>query len=323
MAKKKQIKIKKSHVKWAAVAVVLILAAVILFPYATNNTTEPVEETNITEIVDTTNIAELGDLVTINYVLKLDNGKIVDTNDEILAKEAGLTTYKKGPYKFILGQSNKLPTFDQAVEGLKVGEKKTIIIKPIEPVLTFKMNITDKKPRRILYPRIKSYTFAEYESKFKEPAIPNNIISNVDEQPWPLQILNVTEKYVVTQAMVRPGDSFFVPGQEWKSQVLRLSDRVIEFVQDPRIGLVFDTPYGTAEMTNVTISDILFTHTPVQGKELKQKVTTGKQQGRTFDFEVLDVGEKDFVIRRTNYLAQELANIEVEVLELVKDVKEI
>ncbi|MBW2994227.1 hypothetical protein KY315_02295, partial [Candidatus Woesearchaeota archaeon] len=187
----------------------------------------------------------------------------------------------------------------------------------------FKINITYKKPRRIMYPRIKSYTLAEYESKFQEPAIVNNIISNVDEQPWPLQIINVTEKYVVTQAMVRSGDSFFVPGQEWKSQVLRLSDKIIEFVQDPKIGLVFDTPYGTAEMTNVTISNIFFTHTPVQGKALKQKVTTGKQQGKTFDFEVLDVSEKDFVIRRTNYLAQELANIEVEVLELVKDVKEI
>jgi hypothetical protein len=323
MAKNKQVKIKKSHVKWAAVAVILILAAVILFPYATNNTQEPVEKINITEIVDTSNLAERGDLLTINYVLRLDNGKIVDTNNADLAKEAGLTTYTKGPYKFILGQSNKLPTFDQAIEGLKVGEKQTIIIKPTEQVLTFKINITDKKPRRILYPRIKPYTFAEYESKFKEPAIVNNIISNIEELPWPLQIINVTEKYVVTQAMVRAGDSFFVPGQEWKSQVLRLSDKVVEFVQDPKIGLVFDTPYGTAEMTNVTISNIFFTHTPVQGKELKQKITDGKQQGKTFDFEVLDVGEDSFVIRRTNYLAQELANIEVEVLEIVKDVKEI
>jgi len=324
MAKKKKkniVKIKKSHIKWALLVAVLIIAAVVLWPMA-KKAPEPAE-TNLTELADMSQTAELGDLVTINYVLRLDNGKLVDTNDADLAEEAGLQNYVKGPFKFILGQSNKLPTFDKAVEGLKVGEKKTVIMKPIENVLVFSINITDKKPRRILFPRIKNYPLAEYEEKFKEPAIVNNIISNIDEFPWPQQIINVTEKYVVTQAMVRPGESFFIPGQEWKSQAMRVSDKVVEFVQNPKIGLVFDTPYGTAEITNVTISNIFFTHTPEQGKLLKQKITTGKQQGRTFDFEVLDITEDDFVIRRTNYLAQELANIEVQVLDLVKDVKEI
>lgn len=323
MAKKKNVKIKKSHLKWGAFAIVLIIAAVLLFPYASNDVPEPVEETNITEVIDTSNIAELGDLVTINYVMKLDNGEIVDTNNEKLAKEAGLTTYTKGPYKFILGQSNKLPTFDEAIEGLETGEKKTIIIQPMEPVLTIAINISDKKPRRILYPRIKTYTFEEYNASFKEPSIVGNIISNIEEQPWPVQIINITEKYVVTQAMVRPGESFFIPGQEWKSQVMRMDDKVIEFVQNPKIGLVFETPYGTAEITNVTISNVEFKHMPEQGKELKQKITSGKKQGQTFAFEVLDIRDDEFVIRRINYLAQELANIEVEVLEIIKDVKEI
>ena len=170
MAKKKKkniVKIKKSHIKWALLVAVLIIAAVILWPMATKKAPEPAE-TNLTELADMSKTAELGDLVTINYVLRLDNGKLVDTNNEELAKEAGLQNYVKGPFKFILGQSNKLPTFDKAVEGLTLGEKKTIMIKPVEPVLVFSINITDKKPRRILFPRVKNYPLAEIRVRFSQ-----------------------------------------------------------------------------------------------------------------------------------------------------------
>ena len=317
----KKVKIKKDYIKWALFVAILAIVVFFLLPIAKKENID--SKTNITEITDKSKIAEMGDLVTINYVLRLDNGEVVDTNNEELAKEAGLETYTKGPFKFILGQSNKLPTFDQAIEGLKLGEKKTIIIKPIESVLVLGINMTEKKPRRILYPRLKKFSLEEYENSFKEPAIIDNIISNVEVAPWPFQILNATDKYILAQIMVRPGESFFIPGQEWKSQVMRTSDRVIEFVQNPKIGLVFDTPYGTAEITNVTISNIYFKHTPEEGKLLKQKLTSGKSQGRTFDFEVLDIREDEFIIRRTNHLAQELTNIEVEMLELEKNVKQL
>ena len=315
MAKKKS-KPKKKYIKWVFLAAILVIAVLFLLPSGKKE--EPAA--NMTEL-DKTNIAEKGDLVTINYILRLDNGKVVDTNDEELAKEAGLGTYVKGPFKFILGQSNKIPTFDQAIEGLKLGEKKTIIIKPIEKVLTLSIPISEDKPRRILYPRIKPFTKEEYEQNFKEIAKVDNIISNIDLYPWPLKIINITEKYIVTQAMVRPGEDFFIPGQEWKSKALRASEKVIEFVQNPKTGLVFDTPYGTAEMKNVTMSRLYFEHVPEQGKLLKQKLTAGEKQGATFEFEVLDIRADEFVIRRTNYLPQELANLEVEILELVKNVK--
>ncbi len=317
----KKVKIKKSYIKWALIIAVLIVVAVFLLQL---EKIEPEPETNITEIEDRSKIAEMGDLVTINYVLRLDNGKVADTNDEELAKEAELQNYVKGPFKFILGQSNKLKTFDEAIKGLKLGEKKTVMIEPMEPVLAVKINISDSRPRRILYPRTDNLLWKKYNETFSmEPAVINNIISNPEKYPWPLQVMNVTEKYVVTQIMVRPGESFFIPGQEWKSQVMRTSDKVIEFVQNPKIGLVFNTPYGTAEITNVTISSIFFTHTPEQGKEFKQRMGEGKKQGMTFDFEILDIRSKDFVIRRTNYLAQELAHLEVEILEIQKNVKEI
>jgi len=317
----KKVKIKKSYLKWALIAAIIIIVAVFLLKLEGQ---EPEPEINITEIEDTSKIAEKGDLVTIDYAMRLDNGKLVDTNDPDLAKEAGLDNYIKGPFKFIVGQSNKLPSFDEAVEGLKLGEKKKIIIKPIEPVLALTLNKTDSRPRKILYPRIELLSWKEYNETFpNEPAVIKNIVSNPEAYPWPLQIINTTDKRVITQIQVRPGESFFIPGQAWKSQVMRTSDKIIEFVQNPKVGLVFDTPYGTAEITNVTISDIHFKHTPEQGKIFEQRLSEGKKQGMTFDFEVLEVDKDEFVIRRTNYLAQELANLEVELLDIQKDVKEL
>ena len=316
----KKVKIKKGYVKWAAIIILVVIAALVLWPIAKERF---MTQGNLTEITDKSKIAEKGDLLTINYVLKLDNGKIVDTNNAEVAKEAELQTYTKGPFKFILGQSNKIKTFDEAIDGLELGENKTIMLQPLEPVLIFKINMSDSRPRRILHPRIKTFKKAEYAETFQEPALPNNIVSNIDKYPWPFKIMNVTDKYVVTQIQIRPGDSVTIPGLAWKSQAMRLDKRVIEFVQNPQIGLIFDTPYGTAEITNTTMSKIFFDHTPEQGKLLKQRMTSGKKQGMTFNFEVLDIRTDEFVIRRTDYLPQELMNLQVEVLELQKGVKDI
>lgn len=318
---KKEVKIKKSYIKWAALLAIIILAAVFLLPG--QNTQEPAKP-NLTQIEDKSKTAEFGDLVTINYELRLDNGKLVDTNDPDLAEEAGLKTYTKGPFKFILGQSNKLPAFDKAIAGLKLGEKETVVIEPTEPVLAIPINITENKPRKILYPRIKILKHKEYNETFPmEPAVENNIVSNPEKYPWPLQVRNVTEKYVVLQMRVNPGESYIIPGQEWKSQVMRTSDKVVEFVQNPKTGQIIQTPYGTAEVTNVTISDIQLKHNPEQGQVFTQRLTAGKQRGMTYDFEVLDIREEEFIIRRTNYLPQELLSLEVEITDIQKDVKEI
>jgi hypothetical protein len=316
----KKVKIKKEYVKWVAIIIIVIIAAVILWPIAKEKF---MTDGNVTEVTDKSKIAELGDLVTVNYVLKLDNGKVVDTNNAELAEEAELKTYQKGPFKFILGQSNKIRTFDEAIKGLEVGENKTIVLRPIEPVLALTINMSDNRPRRILHPRVKPFKKEEYAKIFQEPALPNNIVSNIDKYPWPFKILNVTDKYVVTQIEIRAGDSVTIPGLEWQSQALRMDDKVIEFVQNPKVGLIFDTPYGTAEITNVTMSKIYFKHTPEQGKSLKQRMASGKQQGVTYDFTVLDIREEEFIIRRTNYLPQELMSLQVEVLELQKGVKDI
>ncbi|PTS85337.1 peptidylprolyl isomerase [Pseudomonas sp. HMWF032] len=56
--------------------------------------------------------------VTLHFALKLDNGDVVDS------------TFDKQPATFKVGDGNLLPGFEQAIYGLKAGDKRSLSISP-------------------------------------------------------------------------------------------------------------------------------------------------------------------------------------------------
>jgi len=56
--------------------------------------------------------------VTLHFALKLDNGDVVDS------------TFDKQPATFKVGDGNLLPGFEQAIYGLKAGDKRSLPIAP-------------------------------------------------------------------------------------------------------------------------------------------------------------------------------------------------
>ncbi|MBB3102822.1 FKBP-type peptidyl-prolyl cis-trans isomerase [Azomonas macrocytogenes] len=56
--------------------------------------------------------------VTLHFALKLDNGEVVDS------------TFEKKPATFKVGDGNLLPGFEQALYGLKAGDRRTLTILP-------------------------------------------------------------------------------------------------------------------------------------------------------------------------------------------------
>ena len=60
--------------------------------------------------------AKSGDNVKVHYTGKLDDGRVFDTSVD------------KEPLKFILGDGQLIPGFENAVQGMTVGDKKTIKI---------------------------------------------------------------------------------------------------------------------------------------------------------------------------------------------------
>ncbi|MFP6848501.1 MAG: FKBP-type peptidyl-prolyl cis-trans isomerase [Pseudomonas sp.] len=56
--------------------------------------------------------------VTLHFALRLDNGDVVDS------------TFEKKPATFKVGDGNLLPGFEQAIYGLKAGDKRSMSISP-------------------------------------------------------------------------------------------------------------------------------------------------------------------------------------------------
>ena len=62
--------------------------------------------------------AKKGDTVKIEYTGKLDDGTVFDSSEG------------REPISFELGAGNVIPGFDTAVDGMELGEEKTVNIKP-------------------------------------------------------------------------------------------------------------------------------------------------------------------------------------------------
>jgi len=63
-------------------------------------------------------VAKKGDTVKVHYTGRLENGEIFDSSEG------------KKPLNFIIGQREVIKGFDEAVEGMIVGEEKTVTIEP-------------------------------------------------------------------------------------------------------------------------------------------------------------------------------------------------
>ena len=64
--------------------------------------------------------AKIGDSVVIHYHGTLEDGEVFDSSLE------------REPFEFTLGEGQVIPGFEQAVDGMKVGDKKEISIPPDE-----------------------------------------------------------------------------------------------------------------------------------------------------------------------------------------------
>jgi peptidylprolyl isomerase len=97
-------------------------------PVATDNTnnivTTPTPTPAPAPVNGTGNaIAKIGDTVAVNYTGRLANGTVFDSN---IDPKFGHVT----PFVFTLGAGQVIPGWDKGIVGMKVGEKKTLVIPP-------------------------------------------------------------------------------------------------------------------------------------------------------------------------------------------------
>jgi peptidylprolyl isomerase len=73
----------------------------------------------ILKICDMSIIVKEGDLIAVHYEGSLEDGTIFDSSIP-----------RKQPLEFTAGAGQMIPGFDQAVLGMRLGEKKTVILPP-------------------------------------------------------------------------------------------------------------------------------------------------------------------------------------------------
>jgi len=310
MAKKR--KKKQASKSWIIILLILLIAILMYIPLQPE---EPVEEPpvkNITE-PEPTGIKK-GDLIKINFVLSLEDGTVVDTNNVTLAEKWNLSNYVKGPYSLFVGKSGKVKGFDDALVGLTKGQTAQKIIGPTEKVLFINNSRREKIVRREAIPRNQKFPLKTYENFFGKPAFVGDVIFN-PELVFKYQVINITEKNAYAKILLYEGDELTLPGNNWKSQVMEVGKRMITVIHNPKENTTFDTNFGTAYIT-VEERTFYINHEPELGRKLSESVDIGQFFQPIVAFEIIEIGDTWFLLRRTNYLLQEKLTFDVEILEI-------
>jgi FKBP-type peptidyl-prolyl cis-trans isomerase 2 len=110
----------------------LILIVALLVFGCVNQQVVAQNQTNITNMTKH-EVVEFGDTVSVDYILRLENGTIVDTSMASVAKEAGIfnPAVDYTPLKFKVVENNGIiKGFTHGVIGMKINETKEIVVQP-------------------------------------------------------------------------------------------------------------------------------------------------------------------------------------------------
>ncbi len=307
---------KKQNKNWIIILGILIIALLIYIPLQPKEPTAVPE--NITNLTKEPVLAGIqkGDLVTLNFVLSLEDGTVVDTNNADLAKQYELENYATGPVKLIVGKSGKVKGFDNALIGLAEGASAQKSIEPSEKILFIEKPIREKIVRQQALPRVQKFPLAAFKGLFGKPAIKGTVVYN-PELVFKYQVLNVTEKNAWAQVLVKQGEEYTLQGNQWSSHVLEVGEKVFTVVHNPEDNQTFETDFGIA-VIELKDRSFYLNHRPELNRVLSQAVDIGKEFNPLADFKITEVSETAFLLRRVNYLPQEHLTLDVEVLSIEK-----
>ncbi|MEM3153966.1 MAG: FKBP-type peptidyl-prolyl cis-trans isomerase [Candidatus Woesearchaeota archaeon] len=265
--------------------------------------------------------ATFGDLVSINFVLSLENGTIVDTNNPELAQKYGITNYVKGPFSFILGQSGKVKGFDDALLGMKEGEHRETIIEPSEKEIILAINKTKTLNRILTINKKQGFPLKAFERHFGKPPKVNDIVKS-DDFVFKYKVLNITEEGVITEMVLKEGESYVLPNTYWNSSVVRITENDAMFLQQPEENQIIEAPFGKA-VINMTKSRIFLNFQPELHKVFNRSIELGGGFAIPQQFQVVEIKDDEFIIKRYGALEDKRLKIKIDLLKLTPGVKEV
>ena len=131
---------KYTRSQWIGIVAALIVAIIIFFPFFNkiffSTSSNPIDQITMTEqsqkqsshnealaiadnVIGSGDVAVSGSLVTVHYTGTLEDGTVFDSS-----------VSRGAPFQFPLGYGRVIKGWDEGVVGMKVGGKRTLVIKP-------------------------------------------------------------------------------------------------------------------------------------------------------------------------------------------------
>jgi len=235
----------------AIVAVVAVLGAVILLslPGFISTGAGPVKS---------------GDMVQILYSLKIENGSVFD---------AGNFTFKTGGGEAIKG-------IDEAVIGMRVGEKKTVVIKPED-----------------------AYGYYDESKIFDIPLV--NRMNRTESTSTSVFNMTFGEEPVV-------GKTYRLEDMVWDMRVTNIVNGTVKIVHEPRNGMTFDMKDALGNVyakgtVNLEGDSLVMTTNPIRGSTIVTIYGSGK---------VVDFNETHMKLDFNHPLASETLTFDIMLIGL-------
>lgn len=212
-----------------------------------------------------------GSLVQVEYVGSLENGTVFDTSLEEIAKQEGIYNPRRPyePLAFVAGSGQMIPGFDQGVIGMKVGEKKKLILKPEEAYGDYDPGKIQTIPRVEVINRTAevnrsvALTTLEFKQAFNQDPMVGEAYATT-QAPWKYQVKKIEEAEIILEAVTKKGDIVTLPNMPWTSEVIDVGP-LIKLRHQPRQGQVLPTSFGNATL-EVNAKEIKIMVSPEKGK---------------------------------------------------------
>ena len=185
--------------------------------------------------------AKAGDIVKVNYILKLENGSVIDTSIQSIAEESGIynAQRKYEPIQITVNSSQVIPGFDKALIGMREGQTKTITVQPAEAYGEWKIENVANISRTFEYDRTISTDISPvpipldaFKEHFGVEAKKGDIVKDA-QSGYDIKVLDTDEENATVIVAYHIGQVIQVQTTGFNATVISIGSNKVTFRQDP------------------------------------------------------------------------------------------
>ena len=239
--------------------ILLLCIALVLAACISTNKEKPINEL----------VVQNGDYISVDYIAKLENGEVFDTTIKEIGENASIPKvewYNRSSYgslNFTIGFKRYI--FEDYLLGMKIGEKKTIVIPPEKAYGNRSKELVVVTPRFTIFPKVMGFPIYEFIRGTK--TVPE-VNKTVELKYWKVKVLRIDEENesVVVEHLVENNSIIPIPLGSLK---IRLNNSYVIAELEPIVNRTIKINNGFAKVTDVNETHITIDYNhPLAGKKL-------------------------------------------------------